>query len=537
MADGDALVSIRERLLKERHALLDLSTRNRLLNTPLRTRNNRAIEIVDERSSEVFRLLSAGKGLTFVPGVQLTDEERAELDPGDVETGGIPQPDEAQADERGVAARHADTRLQTRLTSVGLQKRLLDIWYDARTLEEEQGVNILYLAVGLLRWFDAENSDVARHAPLVLLPVSLERNSAADKFSLKTRGEPPSPNLTLQAKMKAEFALTIEDFADEDDLDLQAYFGRVAEAVENQARWEVMPDAMVLGFFSFSKFLMYRDLDPDNWPSANGIDAHPLITALLRDGFPESEPLVAEDDRIDDLIPPIELHHVVDADSSQTVAIAEAAAGRTLVVKGPPGTGKSQTITNIIAAAAAKGRKVLFVAEKMAALEVVHRRLQQSAGARIAFEQGHQAGRTGGTPPDAGRADPSGAGRHGGDRQARRYDARAQRLRRPAARTAPALWAFTPSDRRPPGEGPRRSGAELSGCIRRRTGRRRSSISGGSLRWSWRSVPRFWGRCRNICGAAFAASHWIRWSSRRWRPPCGAWWRYSIAPGTRPVRA
>jgi len=386
MADGDALVSIRERLLKERHALLDLSTRNRLLNTPLRTRNNRAIEIVDERSLEVFRLLSAGKGLTFVPGVALTDEERAELDPDDVETGGIPQPDDQQVDERGVAARHADTRLQTRLTSVGLQKRLLDIWYDARTLEEEQGVNILYLAVGLLRWFDTETSDVARHAPLVLLPVSLERNSAADKFSLKTRGEPPSPNLTLQAKMKAEYAVTIEDFADEDDLDLQAYFGRVAETVKNQARWEVLPDAMVLGFFSFSKFLMYRDLDPDNWPSANGIDAHPLITALLRDGFPESEPLVAEHDRIDDLIAPIELHHVVDADSSQTVAIAEAAAGRTLVVKGPPGTGKSQTITNIIAAAAAKGRKVLFVAEKMAALEVVHRRLQQSGLGPLALE-------------------------------------------------------------------------------------------------------------------------------------------------------
>ncbi|EJL37362.1 Protein of unknown function (DUF3320) [Caulobacter sp. AP07] len=377
MADGATIVSIRERLLKERHALLDLSSRNRLLNTPLRTRNNRAIEVVDEKSSEVFRLLTSGKALTFLPGVQLTDEEKAELDPDDDVTGGIPQPDDDVIDEKGVASRHVDLRLQTRLTSEGLQKRLFDVWYDALTLEQEQGVNVLYLAVGLLRWFDSDSSDVARHAPLVLLPVKLERSSAADKFKLKWRDEPPSPNLTLQAKMKAEFSLTIEDFTDEDEVDLAAYCAKVAATVANQKRWEVLPDAMVLGFFSFSKFLMYRDLDPDNWPEDGNIDAHPMVSGLLRDGFPESSPLVEDGAVIDEAIPPIELHHVVDADSSQTVAIAEAAGGRTLVVKGPPGTGKSQTITNIIAAAVARGKKVLFVAEKMAALDVVHRRLRQ----------------------------------------------------------------------------------------------------------------------------------------------------------------
>lgn len=152
-----------------------------------------------------------------------------------------------------VASRHSDTRLQTRLTSEGLQKRLFDVWYDAQTLEQEQGVNILYLAIGLLRWFDSDTSDVARHAPLVLLPVKLERSSAADKFRLRWRDEPPSPNLTLQAKMKAEFALNIEDFKDEDEVDLEGYCARIAETVSNNKRWEVLPDSMVLGFFSFSK--------------------------------------------------------------------------------------------------------------------------------------------------------------------------------------------------------------------------------------------------------------------------------------------
>ena len=386
MAEGESLVSIKERLLKERHALLDLSTRNRLLNIPLRTRNIRAIEIVDEKAAEIFRLLSEGKSLTFQPGVQLTPEERAALDPDDRDTGGIPQPGDDARDAKGRAARHLDTKLQTRLTSEGLQKRLFDIWYDAQTLEQEQGVNILYLAIGLVRWYDAEASETARHAPLVLLPVQLERSSAADKFKLKGRDEPPSPNLTLQAKMKADFGIVIDDFSDEDAVDLPAYAAKVAETLSSHTRWEVLPDAMVLGFFSFSKFLMYRDLDPENWPDGDGIEDNSLITAILRDGFPDSEPIVHDNERIDDKLPPVQQNHVVDADSSQTVAIAEVVAGRTLVIKGPPGTGKSQTITNIIAGAVAAGKKVLFVAEKMAALDVVHRRLKAAGLGPLALE-------------------------------------------------------------------------------------------------------------------------------------------------------
>ena len=390
MADETMTNAIGQRLLKARHALLDLSARNRLLNTPLRTRNNRAIEIVDEKADEVFRTLSDGKAMTFLAGETMA---AGALDPDDSDTAAIPQPGDDAVDARGVAVRHSDSRLQTKLTSEGLQKRLFDIWDDARTLESEQGVNILYLALGLLKWFDAEASDVARYAPLVLLPVQLERSSAADRFKLKGRDEPPSPNLTLQAKMKTEFGLTIEDFGedsrDEDAVDLGAYAAKVAQTVSRQGRWEVLPDAMVLGFFSFSKFLMYRDLDPDNWPDTDaedGIEQHPLIRALLHDGFPDSPPLIADDARIDEAIPAGDQSHVVDADSSQAVAIAEAAGGRTLVVKGPPGTGKSQTITNIIAAAVARGKTVLFVAEKMAALDVVHRRLKQAGLGPLTLE-------------------------------------------------------------------------------------------------------------------------------------------------------
>ena len=390
MADGEPPIPIRERLLKERHALLDLSARNRLLNVPLRTRNNRAIEIVDEKTAEIFRTLDDGKAMSFLPGVQLSDEDKAELEPGDTETGGIPQPGDEAVDAKGRAARHTDLKLQTRLTSEGLQKRLFDIWYDAETLEQEQGVNILYLALGLLRWYDSDAADTPRHAPLALLPVRLERSSAADRFRLKGRDEAVSVNLTLQAKMKSEFGIIIPDFPEisesDEGIDLDAYAARVRDIVAGQKRWEVQPDAMVLGFFSFAKFLMYRDLDPENWPDDAGIADNDLITAILRDGFPESQPLVGDNDHIDDKLPPVSQHHVVDADSSQTVAIAEVVAGRTLVIKGPPGTGKSQTITNIIAGAVAAGKKVLFVAEKMAALDVVHRRLKAAGLGPVTLE-------------------------------------------------------------------------------------------------------------------------------------------------------
>jgi hypothetical protein len=242
------------------------------------------------------------------------------------------------------------------------------------------------LAFGLLKWFEDDKSDVERFAPLVLLPVRIERSSAADRFHLASRAEPPSTNLSLQAKMDGEFGIKIEDFGDEDDVDIAAYISGVAETVSGKSRWEVKPDAMVLGFFSFSKFLMYRDLDPENWPTDGGLDHHPLIRGLLQDGFDSPEPIVADNGKIDPIIQPVAMNHVIDADSSQTVAIEEVARGRHLVIKGPPGTGKSQTITNIIASAAAEGRTVLFVAEKMAALDVVHRRLRDAGLASLALE-------------------------------------------------------------------------------------------------------------------------------------------------------
>ena len=149
----------------------------------------------------------------------------------------------------------------------------------------------------------------------------------------------------------------------------------VAQAVRDQEGWVVDRDAIVLGFFSFGKFLMYRDLDEASWPADAQPCDHPIVRALLHEGFREPPSPVGDDEPLDGIIAPADLHQVVDADSTQLLAILDVSQGRNLLIQGPPGTGKSQTITNLIADALGCGKTVLFVAEKLAALEVVKRRL------------------------------------------------------------------------------------------------------------------------------------------------------------------
>lgn len=383
-----------EKLERARIELLDLSARNRLLNMPRGSRGGRSIEVVDEKTGEVFRLLvREGKAFTFVAGkaaekeqdgpvpaestaaapTALASEASAPPEPDEIEE--LAQPDDESVDERGVFRRHADTRLQTRLTSKGLQKRLLELYLDAHTLEEEQGVNVLYLALGALKWVDPNNAENVRYAPLLLVPAQLDRGNAGERFNLKVRQEDFASNLSLEAYLDRVHALRMPTFEASDTFDPIDYISQVRKCVQTKDAWEVLPDHMSVGFFSFAKFLMYRDLDPAVWPNGKAISDHPLVRSLLADGFSGGDDLAHEDANIDVLIPPAEMLHILDCDSSQALAIHEVRRGKNLVIQGPPGTGKSQTIANIIAAAVKDGKSVLFVAEKMAALDVVKRRL------------------------------------------------------------------------------------------------------------------------------------------------------------------
>jgi very-short-patch-repair endonuclease len=373
--------NIRSELEKARRHLLELSTRNRLLNIPQSDRA-KLIRVIDERSEEVYRnLVKERKKFTFLP----MEISRTEKDKDIIREEGyvLPQPDE---DNIGVvAARHRDTKLQTTLSSNALQGRLLTIHTEARTYIEEQGVNILYLAMGQLKWYEDDNSDIERIAPILLVPVRLERSSVASKFRLEALEEDPSDNLTLIARMK-EFGIELSTPEIDEDFSPSTYFKQVSRAISNKQRWAVLPDALVVGFFSFSKFLMYRDLDAANWTGDTSIDKHELITALMRDGFGATADIINEKEHLDTLIPVDKLNHVQDADSSQALAIEEVRRGRDLIIQGPPGTGKSQTIVNLIATAVLDGKTVLFVAEKMAALEVVQRRLDEIKLGPIAIE-------------------------------------------------------------------------------------------------------------------------------------------------------
>lgn len=415
-ADASPLV---RRLDAARQDLLELSTRNRLLNTPRRRKRSRALEIVDEQADAVFHLLvEKGNALTFdaapekseqdEPAEPIEAQEPAAEELPDVEQGSagaiFRQPeeehaeatatpeddapaeakeeaqDEEESEDQAPAvdpAKLKDRKLQTILNPEDLQKRLLRTFYDARTSQQEQGVNTLYLALGFLKWYEDDASDKARHAPLLLIPVHLERKNARTRFSLTYDDGEITTNLSLQAKLKAEFGLDLPDVPEiDDEFAPSHYIEHVRQMVGNVKRWEVLGDDLVLSFFSFSKFLMYRDLDAANWKDKKELAEHPLLTQLLGDtGFPDREPVVPDDVMLDQVIGPEQMIHVVPADTSQAIAVEAVRQGRNLVVQGPPGTGKSQTIANLIAAAVKEGKKVLFVAEKMAALEVVKRRL------------------------------------------------------------------------------------------------------------------------------------------------------------------
>lgn len=244
----------------------------------------------------------------------------------------------------------------------------------ARSLLVEQGINILYVAFGTLEWTEAAATDVRIASPLVLVPVRLERDTALDPYTLVPIDEPPVFNPALAFKMDRDFKLPLglPDGEESDQLSLVGVLDHIRQSVAARKGWLVRSDAH-LGLFSFAKQAMYQDL-ATNWER---LREHATVRAIAgeEDGLPEPPGPMLTAREIDTRIAPSDVFQVLDADASQQEAIAAVKAGANLVIQGPPGTGKSQTITNIIAESLAQGKTVLFVSEKMAALEVVEERL------------------------------------------------------------------------------------------------------------------------------------------------------------------
>lgn len=358
-------------LYRIRTRLLDLTNRNKLLNYRHTTASS--LRVVDVSLDAVFRRLLDNEKLAFLP---------------------VPEPD-AEGDKAPPAKDHAEVlgwniafdldandRVGQSLPVLHYHEQLdtisRKIASAAKTAIEESGANMLYLVFGFLEWYESDDSKQPHLAPLIVLPVAIERaggKGRAIETVLEYSGEDVETNLSLVEKMRRDFGIEIPLLDDNDTP--ESYFEKFTEILRLKKTWSIRRH-LTLALLSFGKLLMYRDLDPRNWPPDQSIAKHALVRELF-EGSKNPNIELAEEYPIDapELVKDVP-HLIRDADSSQHSALVDALRGRNLVIEGPPGTGKSQTITNLIAAALARGKTVLFVAEKLAALEVVRRRLDDA---------------------------------------------------------------------------------------------------------------------------------------------------------------
>ena len=325
---------IRERFNIARKELLDLSFKNPLLNYKLRATTG--LEFKSLNASDVFNaLVNDSKKIGFTLDY-VTSSNKLYVDIDDKD----------------------------------LKRRLNKTYRQAKLYLEEKGANILFLTLGFLKWKEGE--EVYR-SPLILVPVDLEKSENQEKYSLIYNGEEVRLNISLITKIKSEYNIDISLDEDEDIKDIDAYFRSVDEKVKNREGFEVEATKGAFDFFSYAKYLMYKDLDLDVWTNEKGELDNDVLKKLFVTNFDDK---LTDNNNLERDLTPSKIYNVVDADSSQAKVIYEILQGKNMVIQGPPGTGKSQTITNIIASNLVKGKSVLFVSEKKAALEVVKRRLE-----------------------------------------------------------------------------------------------------------------------------------------------------------------
>ncbi|NVM21222.1 MAG: DUF4011 domain-containing protein [Desulfobacterales bacterium] len=389
---------VNETLERVRRRLLDLTRRNVLLNF---RETRRTIRIVDESPEKAFnRLVADGKSLELLPlpepdendeadtnadgrrSIQLkllsTTGKDKESDRNNVEPlKSTHDPNRSTAQNR----RRSDNCLQTELVDQPLERRCKNAMRYWRTGIEEAGINFLFIAIGFLEWYEDDHSDVSNRAPLILVPINIERTRLNRKtncyrYVITYSGEDIETNLSLAEKLDLDCDLILPSL--ENDSTPEDYFAEVKVTVRQKRRWRVLPDIFI-GFFSFAKLRIYKDLDDDSWAATQRFTEHPLVRDILagreEEGVQDAY-LYGQEYDIDEYPGVERIPLILAADGSQLSAIVDVVLnGKSLVIEGPPGTGKSQTISNLIAAALHEDKSILFVAEKKAALEVVRNRL------------------------------------------------------------------------------------------------------------------------------------------------------------------
>ncbi len=349
--------------------LLDLSLRNRLLNF---RETKSTIRILSAAPEQVEDELAAERELSLRPKPKLMGED----DPRSATAYTRQQRTDALNDHLRDELAHG--RLRTGLDEPENARRLTELYRAARVALDENGTNTLYAAVGFLEWRETEHSDRVHRAPILLVPVELKRKSVLEGFTLRRIDEETRLNVTLMEMLRQNFQKEIPGLdplpEDENGVNVARVFQLFRDAVRDLAGWEVKTEIW-LGQFSFTKFLLWKDLaDRLDALTRNRIVHHLIHEAGAQYPNPPDDITPRQ---LDDQFHPRDVFCPRSADSSQLAAVMAAAAGHDYVLEGPPGTGKSQTITNIIAHCLSQGKRVLFVAEKRAALDVVHRRLRE----------------------------------------------------------------------------------------------------------------------------------------------------------------
>lgn len=359
--------------------LLDLTTRNRLLHLPDRAK---VIRLSCPDPGGLEDILAANKSVRIVP--------MPELEVGGRDSQIYERRNRENLEDEAARQAMARSEVLSKMEKAKLDSALVDLYRKARLDLKEGGSNTLFLAIGFLRWKKSEDDPKNYYAPLILLPVKLERRSALSGVKMSMLDDEPRFNLTLLELLRHDFELKIRGLSgdlptDHSGIDVDGIWNIVRRAVRDMPGFEVTTD-VVLGTFSFSKYLMWRDLiDRSDQLKHNGVVKH-LLEYKLGNSSLEGAGDFPEPKKLDTDIEPGELFTPLPADSSQLASIVASAKGHSFVLDGPPGTGKSQTIANMIAHNLALGRRVLFVAEKMAALDVVKRRLEDKGIGQFCIE-------------------------------------------------------------------------------------------------------------------------------------------------------
>lgn len=313
--------------------LLDLTNRNRLLN--FRHTKRSTLDVVGHPPELIYQQLRDGAELTFKPVPKPPRDGRTITARSYAEQLGLPTAIDLPAYEPGIDATRTTRALQTLHFPEELESILRHIAGAARLSIEETGVNMLYLVLGFLEWYDSDDSERPSLAPLVLLPLTLERREADPEtrtyqYALQHSGEDIVGNVSLQERLRRDFSLALPDFSEETELG--TYYNDLVPLLRGQPRWSIRR-RMTLGLVSFQKLLMYRDLDPRAWTPGTGPLNHPRVReffeGVAHDGFAVAPDYELDAPNMRDSVPPL----IYDADSSQHSALVDALAGKNLVIQ------------------------------------------------------------------------------------------------------------------------------------------------------------------------------------------------------------